>query len=241
MENLIKKFFDDGFNLGDEENSIDDFDGGYGAGDSAGHGSEDGSGDGSGKSFGAGFGLDNGSGDSSGFGSNLGNGHGDDYGSGDGSGFSFGNGIKTYIGKTIYQIDWTPTIIESVRGNVAKGFIVKDDLTLEPCFVVKQDNFFAHGETLHKAQEALQDKLSSKYDEDTRIEMFKKEFPDNNKKYPAKSFFVWHNKLTGSCEMGRKNFCRLKGINIETDTFTVAEFLKITERVYGSSILKKLI
>ena len=144
-------------------------------------------------------------------------------------------------GKSVYRIDSVLTIIDSVRGDVAKGFILNDDLTLEPCFVVKQDDLFAHGESLHKAQEALQDKLFEEYDEETRIEKFKEEFPDSTKKYPAKQFFIWHNKLTGSCEQGRKNFCQSKQIDIEKDEFTVSEFVRITKESYRGDVISKIV
>ena len=54
-------------------------------------------------------------------------------GSGDGSGD--GDGIKTFNGDKVYIIDGIPTIIKHVHGNVAKEYILNDDLTLTETFV----------------------------------------------------------------------------------------------------------
>lgn len=77
----------------------------------------------------------------------------------DGYGYGKGNGLKSINGKKIYHIDSLPTTISHVRGNVAKGTIVNDDLTETPCYIVKDGDTFAHGETLGDAMRALTDKL----------------------------------------------------------------------------------
>lgn len=60
------------------------------------------------------------------------------------------------------------------------------------------------------------------------------------KKYPARSFYEWHNKLTGSCEMGRQQFARQGGYDLENDMFTVAEFISITRNAYGKEVIGQL-
>ena len=138
------------------------------------------------------------------------------------------------------MVDGVQTLIKSVRGNVAKGFILQNDLTLTPCYVVKESGVFAHGETLHDAFMALQEKL---YDDDTeeeRIEKFKEHFKDFSKKYPAKELFVWHHVLTGSCKAGREAFCRDRGIDVENDSYTVYEFIELTKNSYGGETIRKL-
>lgn len=142
-------------------------------------------------------------------------------------------------GSNVYVIDGVQTIITQLRNNVAKGFILNDDLTKTPCYVVKHGNLFAHGETLHEAQKALQDKIFEDMDEDERIEAFCEEF-NLSVKYPAAKFFDWHNKLTGSCEMGRKTFCKNHDIDVATAEFTVEEFIKLTENDFGGEIIKRL-
>ena len=155
------------------------------------------------------------------------------YGSGSGS------GVKSLNGKTVYDVDSVQTIIDRVRNNVAKGFILNGDLTLTPCFVVKGQNCFAHGETLREAQQALEDKLFEDMDVEEKINIFIQTF-SSGKKYPAKDFYSWHNKLTGSCEMGRKAFARDHDIDIENDKLTVEEFISLTKNSFGGSVIKQL-
>ena len=117
---------------------------------------------------------------------------------------------------------------------------MNDDFTLTPCYIAKGHNKFAHGETIEKAIEDLQNKIFEDMDPDEAIEMFLKEFSDLDKKYPAKSFYIWHNRLTGSCEMGRNSFVRNGGYDLENDTFTVQEFIDITKNAFGGDIIKQL-
>ena len=199
---------------------------GYGYGDGSGYGSGDGSGDGSGYVYG--------SGDGSGYGYGYGDGYGD--GSGDGS----GDGIKTFNGDKAYIIDDIPTIIKHVHDNVAKGYILNDDFTLTETFVAKRNGKFAHGETLHEAFASLQEKLYDDSTEEERLEAFKKHFQDFTKKVSAKELFHWHHVLTGSCKQGRLSFCANKGIDIDNDTYTVHEFIELTQYSYGGDIIRKL-
>jgi hypothetical protein len=162
--------------------------------------------------------------------------NGSGYGYGDGDGY----GIKSINGDIVYQIDSIPTVIKHIKGNVAKGFILNSDLSLSPCYIVKGHNKFAHGETLEKALKDLEDKIFEDIDTDEAIELFLKEFSDLNKKYPAKDFYLWHNRLTGSCEMGRNSFVKNGGYDLEHDMFTVQEFIDITRNAYGGDIIKQL-
>ena len=187
--------------------------------------------------YGSGYGDGNGYGDGSGSGYGYGYGNGSGYGDGDGD----GDGIKSFCGKEVYLIDDMQTIIESVRGNIAKGYILQSDLTLTPCHVVKENGKFAHGGTLREAFEALQEKLYDDSTEEERLQKFREHFPDFSKEYPAKELFVWHHVLTGSCKAGRESFCRDNGINIDKDTFTIHEFISLTKNSYGGETIKKLI
>ena len=111
---------------------------------------------------------------------------------------------------------------------------------MTPCYIVKGHNKFAHGETLKKAMEDLENKIFEDMDTDEAIEMFLKEFSDLNKKYLAKDFYVWHNRLTGSCEIGRNSFVRSGGYDLENDTFTVREFIEITKNSFGADVIRQL-
>ena len=202
----------------------------------------DGSGYGSGSGYGDGIGYGSGYGDGSGYGSGYGDGsgYGSGYGDGDGSGYGSGYGDGDG-GKNVYLIDGVLTIIESVRGNIAKGHILQNDLSLTPCCIVKENGKFAHGSTIRGAFEALQEKLYDDSTEEERLQKFREHFPDFSKEYPAKELFVWHHVLTGSCKTGREAFCRDNGIDIENDTFTIYEFVALTRNSYGGETIKKLI
>ena len=170
-----------------------------------------------------------------------GEGEGSGWGSGEGSGSGWGSGLGSGVtqvdGKHVYQIDGTPTLIYSIRGNVAHGAILNGDLTLTPCYVVKQDNLFAHGETLRGAMEALRDKLFEDMPEEERISAFLAE-TECRKKYPNQHFYEWHHRLTGSCDMGRKAFAKDHGIDVENGAMTLEEFLELTKNSYGGDVIR---
>ena len=197
-----------------------------------------GSGDGSG--YGSGYGYGSGDGSGSGYGSGYGSGDGSGDGSGYGDGYGDGSGVNMFNGDKVYIIDETPTIIKSVRDNIAKGYILNGDFTLTPTFIVKDDGKFAHGETLHEAFFALQEKLYDNSTEEERLEAFRAHFPDFAKKISAKELFHWHHVLTGSCKQGRLSFCTNKGIDIDKDAYTIHEFIELTQDSYGGHIIKKL-
>ena len=177
-------------------------------------------------------------GDGSGDGCGSGSGSGDGYG--DGCGYGYGYGVKSINGNPIYVVDNIPTIITNVKGNIAKGFILHSDLSLTPCFIVKENNQFSHGNTLHEAFESLQEKLYDDSTEEERILKFKEHFSDFSKKYSAKDLFIWHHVLTGSCKAGREAFCMDKGIDVDNDRFTVYEFIELTKNSYGGDIIRRL-
>lgn len=174
---------------------------------------------------------------SSGYGDGSDYGYG--YGYGYGSGSGDGSGIKELNGDKVYVIDDVQTIIKSVHDNIAQGFILNNDLTLQPCYIVKEQNKFAHGDTLHDAFMSLQEKLYDDSTEEERIEAFREKFPDYDTPYPNRDLFAYHHVLTGSCRMGRESFCKDKGINL-SDATTVRQFILLTKDSYGSSTIRKL-
>lgn len=221
---------------------------GYGNGDAAGYGFGR-YGLGSGFGAGSGLGVDYGYGRGSGVGKGRGDGtnysdvadNNNNKGYSDGSGCGWGDdlGIKDVNGNIVCIIDDIPTIITSVRNNIAKGFIVKNDLQFEPCYIVKENNHFAHGFTLKDAFMSLQEKLYDDSTEEERIEAFKKQFPEYDVKYDNMDLFVYHHVLTGSCRMGREAFMSNKGLSLDGKT-SVREFVKLTQDAYGGDIIKKL-
>ena len=189
-----------------------------------------GSGDGSGS--GSGFGSGDGSGDGPGYAS----GSGDGFGSG--SGYGSGDGIKSVNGLTCVLIDGILTAITIVKGNVAKGFMVRGDLTMRPCFVAKSGNTFAHGHTLRDAMSSLRDKLFDEMPERDRISAFVESHKPKTP-YPNKDLFDWHHKLTGGCLAGRNEFVSQHGIDLDGET-TPEEFIRLTEHAYGGDVIRKL-
>ena len=204
---------------------------GYGSGSGSGYGF--GHGDGSGYGYGYGFGH----GDGSGFGYGYGFGHGDGSGSSDGYNSSYG--VSRFDGHPVAIVDDTQTVFYSIHGNVAKAAILQDDLTLCPCYIVKGGNCFAHGETLRQAQAALEQKLFSNMTIAERIQAFLNAFQPG-KEYPNQQFFDWHNRLTGSCEMGRKAFAQQHNIDVENGTMTPEQFMALTENAYGRDAIRQL-
>ena len=219
---------------------------GYGYHDNYDNGSGDGSGYGSGYGYGdsygdgSGNGSGSGSGDGYAFGDCYGSGYGSGYGDYDGSGFGdcYGSNLKSINGKKIYMIDGIAITISHIHGNIAKGTIVNRDLTETPCYIVKEGKYFAHGKTLAEANAALQDKLFDEMPAEERIAAF---WACHKKgvKYPTKDFFEWHHKLTGSCLMGRRQFAKDNGVDLDGE-MTVEEFIKLTKNSFGGDIIKKL-
>ena len=164
------------------------------------------------------------------------------YGSGDGYGYGYGygngsgDGIASFCGQTVSRIDGVQTLIDHVHGNIAKGKILMDDLTLRSCYVAKQDNLFAHGDTLRDAQAALLDKLFDDMPEDERISKFV-DAHQLDTEYPNTDFFDWHHRLTGSCEAGRKAFAANHEIDM-AGSMTTRAFLALTCHDYGSHIIR---
>ena len=188
-------------------------------------------GDGSGSGYGYGDGYGSGDGSGSGYG----------YGYGSGSGYGYGDGIKSINGYPVCLIDDVYTVVYQLHGDIAKGAILSEDLSLEPCYVVKRDGVFAHGGTLHEAQEALISKSFDMLPEAERIDAFCDEFKNLDAVYPVRTFFEWHHRLTGSCEAGRRAFAKDHALDIENGVMSVCEFLNLTKDAYGGSTIRKVL
>jgi len=225
---------------------------GDGSGCSSGEGSDSGSGygygygygygDGSSYGYGAGSGNGSGSGNSSGSGDSDGSGYGSGSGSGSGSDDdserSSSHGIVRFNDNLAYFIDGIATSIEQIRGNLAIGYIISSDLTLEPCYIARYGDYFAHGKTAKKAVEDAKTKAFSSMDIDSKIEEFIKLFGEG--KHSGHECFKWHGILTGSCELGRSEFVKEKGIDLD-GKYTMEEFVAMVKDSYGDEIIKKLI
>ena len=187
-----------------------------------GHGSGNGRGSGCSNFFGYGFGCECGCGfDKS-----------DGYGEG-----SYYGDILTFNGNIVDNVDMLPTIIIQVNGNFVKGYIIKEALTLESCYIAKVDNFFAHGKTLKDAVTDAVKKQRKNMSIEERIKNFVETFGSLNSEHTGKEYYDWHHFLTGSCQMGRDKFCKAHDIDL-SKKYTVKYFLDITKNSYGSNIIK---
>jgi hypothetical protein len=143
----------------------------------------------------------------------------------------------------VHLIDCIPTILEKIKKTkgfyIAKGKILKNDFTFQDTFVVKKEACFAHGLNLKQAFKSLNEKLFDKLDAGQKMDEFFKHF-DFNKKYDAKDFFIWHGKLTKSCEFGRKFFVENNNINMNKK-YSIKEFVDICKDQYGYEIISKIL
>ena len=180
-------------------------------------------------------------GDGSGYGSGDGSGYGSGYGAGDGSGSGAGDGsgdgIKEFAGHKVYDIDNVPTLIYDVKGDAAKGAVLGKDLTLKDCWIARRGNFFAHGDTLHEAVEAVEAKWMENRPLDERIAEFARTHPSLDEPYG--DLFEWHHVLTGSCEFGRMKWCEEHGYK-PTDSITLRTFFEQTRNDYGGDVIRQL-
>lgn len=204
--------------------------------------------DGSGDCYGPvpGDGYGSGSGDGSGYNDGDGYGTGSGYNDGSGSWDGFGSGtgytsnIEYLNSQKAYKIDSIITFIDSVHGDYAKGKILCDDLTVEECYIAKCGNFFAHGETLKQAMADARGKYEKNTPIEERIARFNEQYPDRNVKVSASELFSWHHTLTGSCFMGRKQFCKEHHLDYKNGEYSVNEFISLTKEAYGGNIIKQL-
>ena len=212
----------------------------------SGFGSSDYSGCGYGYGSGQGYASKDGNGSGNGCGSGYSNFYGYGFGCVCGRGFDKGDGydegsycdnILTFNGNIVDNVDMLPTIIIQVKNNFAKGYIVKDDLTLESCYIAKIGNFFAHGKTLKDAVSDAVKKQGKNMSIEERIKNFVETFGSLNSKHTGKEYYDWHHILTNSCQMGRDKFCKAHDIDL-SKKYTVKYFLNITKNSYGSNIIK---
>ena len=134
-------------------------------------------------------------------------------------------------------IDNVPTAIKQIKGNIVKGYTFRN-FQLVPCYVIKQDGYFAHGKTVREATHALQNKILLNTPIEERIDAFLSEIKID-KEYKAKVFYEWHHRLTGSCEFGRNEFIERHNISLD-EMMTVKRFIELTKNDYGGEIIKEL-
>ena len=197
---------------------------------------------------GSGYGYTNvgvGNGPATGSCSTFGNGYtfnscpgGDGYGGGDSGMHDFYNletdykdagKAKRYLDFDVYDIDGLDTIIYSVRDNIARGALLKQDLTLEDCYIAKDGRYFAHGDTIEEARDNLMFKVmrrdKSRFEKMTLDDVL-----------PLKEAIQCYRVITGACSLGVKMFC--SEIKLK-DEYSIREIIAITSKAYGGNTFKK--
>ena len=169
---------------------------------------------------------------SHGSGSGDGSGYGSGYGDGD------GYGIKQFNGEDVYYIDGLPCIFDSIKGNFAQARFINNDFSLKPCYIAKEGNFFAHGDSLAEALSGARQKYNENRPLSERIASFKEVYPSLESEGTGEDFYSWHHVLTGSCEFGRREFCKQHEIELNA-TYTAGYFLELTKNSFGSDAIKQ--
>ena len=169
----------------------------------------------------------------------YGDGHGNGYGDGYGHGYGYGDGILEIDGHQVYKVDGIPTIIESVHGNYAKGYTLKQNVILVPCYIAKVGDYFAHGATLHEAMADAEAKYNQSLPLEERIKNTIAKYPTLDTIVPNRELFTLHNLLTHSCKFGREQFCANHGISLD-DSMTMQEFIDRTRTDYGCDVIIQL-
>ena len=138
-----------------------------------------------------------------------------------------------------YNIDGVPTIIDSVRKNIAHCRVISYPASkLISCYVVKYEDCFAHGDNLKQAFLDAQHKAFDCHTRAERINEFIDRFPDPETKVDNTDLFKLHNWLTGSCEFGRRLFVTKFGL---TDgQSSIWDFIRLSKGNFGSDIIEKL-
>ena len=236
IERFLGNGYGDGYGYGNGRGDGN----GYGYGNGRGNGYGYGNGRGNGRGNGDGYGYGNGRGDGNGNGYGYGNGRGDGNGNGYGNGRGNGDAISEYEGKKVYNIDYVPTIIENIKGDIAKGYTIRKNTQLVKCFIAKCGGFFAHGKT---AKQAMLD-ARAKYEQNKplteRIADTIKKYPTLDTLVPNEELYVLHNILTGCCAFGRDEFVRRHGIDVKNGSMTMKDFIDITRKEYGGSAIVEL-
>ena len=124
----------------------------------------------------------------------------------------------------------------SAEGYAALG-VLRKDMSLKDCWIAKRGNFFAHGDTLHEAVEAVEAKWRENRPLDERIAEFVKTHPELDEEYG--DLFEWHHILTGSCEFGRRQWCEEHGYK-PTDSITLRAFFEQTKNDYGRVVIRRV-
>lgn len=146
--------------------------------------------------------------------------------------------ITKFNGDQVHYVDGVPTVLLKVRGDIASGYTINNDLTTTACFVARGHGYFAHGKTAHEASSELERKIISNMNTDDKVDEFIRKF-DKDGTYPTKSFYDWHGILTGSCVFGRDSFAKEHNVDLNGNMST-RDFLLLTKDAFGREIIRAI-
>lgn len=157
------------------------------------------------------------------------------------------NGIKENVEYTahngkLFEVDRTDgifSIILEERKGVKKLLLNRESsIKRREIYLISKNGLSAHGDTLKLAKEALEKKILNSKEWIDNINLFI-EFCKNKEVILNSDLFDWHFKITGSCELGRRQFCETHKIDLK-DSMTLDDFIKLTEKQYGSERINVL-
>lgn len=122
------------------------------------------------------------------------------------------------------------------KGQLAKVKLWPDGFV---CYVAEYNGVIAHGRDPHNAFQNAENKYYARRSVESRIADCIKLCKEKSGKLPGKEWFKQHGYLTGSCEIGRRQFLKTHPeIDLEKE-YTVAEFVDTTKDEYSGDIIKR--
>ena len=150
-----------------------------------------------------------------------------------------GINIKLFNNQPVYYIDGRRVIFDQIHGNFAKCTIISIDLTTYKAWLVKDFGFVAFGKTIKEAYNNVKLKSWQTIPLEERIQQFVDTHP-LDKMFPNKELFEWHDILTGSCMVGKYQFCRKQNVDLSKETTTL-DFLNLVKNHYKSDIIQQVL
>lgn len=139
----------------------------------------------------------------------------------------------------LIEVDGMDTLIESIHGDYARGYLVNSDCTLSPCYIARFNGYFSHGDTLKDAFNYVRIKALNETPVEERVKTFIEKFPSRDIIVKNLELFEWHHYLTDSCKLGREKFVKKNNINLDGE-MTIREFIELTKNSYGGETIEYL-
>ena len=142
---------------------------------------------------------------------------------------------------TVCDVDNVPTIITNIRGDIAEGYTLRNNVESVPCYIAKVGDYLAHGATTHEALQSAQEKYDGSRPLSERIADTTAKYPTLDTVVPHKELYALHHTLTGSCKFGRDEFAASHGLDPEKGEMTMRQFIELTKNAYGGDAVRELL